>query len=60
MRTANPADPDYIALYASADLDAFVELHGHIRTANPGSQVKWSKLLQNQDGGQGTEAVPGL
>lgn len=32
-------DPDYVALYAYADLDAFVELHGHIRAANPGSHV---------------------
>jgi hypothetical protein len=36
---SNPADPDYVALYAYADLDAFVELHGHVRAANPGSHV---------------------
>lgn len=36
---SDPTDPDYIALYAYADLDAFVELHGHIRAANPGSHV---------------------
>ena len=36
---SNPADPDYVALYKFSDLDAFVELHGHIRAANPGSQV---------------------
>ena len=36
---SNPEDPDYVALYAYADLDAFVELHGHIRAANPGSHV---------------------
>jgi hypothetical protein len=38
---SDPADPDYVALYAYADLDAFVELHGHIRAANPGSQVNF-------------------
>ena len=32
-------DPDYIALYAYADLDALFELHGHLRAANPTSQV---------------------
>ena len=36
---SDPEDPDYVALYAFADLDAFVELHGHIRAANPGSHV---------------------
>jgi hypothetical protein len=36
---SRPEDPDYVALYAFADLDAFVELHGHIRAANPGSHV---------------------
>lgn len=36
---SDPADPDYVALYEFADLDAFVELHGHIRAANPGSHV---------------------
>lgn len=36
---SDPMDPDYVALYAYADLDAFVELHGHIRAANPGSHV---------------------
>lgn len=36
---SDPQDPDYVALYAFADLDAFVELHGHIRAANPGNHV---------------------
>lgn len=36
---SDPEDPDYVALYSYADLDAFVELHGHIRAANPGSHV---------------------
>lgn len=38
---SDPADPDYVALYAYADLDSFIELHGHIRAANPGSQVNF-------------------
>ncbi len=36
---SDPTDPDYVALYAYADLDAFVELHGHVRAANPGNHV---------------------
>jgi len=36
---SDPADPDYVALYAYADLDAFIELHGHVRAANPGNHV---------------------
>jgi transcriptional regulator with XRE-family HTH domain len=43
---SDPADPDYVALYAYADLDAFVELHGHIRAANPGSQVNFRTAPQ--------------
>lgn len=43
---SDPTDPDYIALYAYADLDAFVELHGHIRAANPGSHVNFRTAPQ--------------
>lgn len=53
MPYTDPADPtrlgldefeagqaaDYIALYTYADLDALFELHGHVRAANPTSQV---------------------
>jgi hypothetical protein len=35
----NPHSPDYIELYNYADLDALVELYGHVRAANPGSLV---------------------
>jgi transcriptional regulator with XRE-family HTH domain len=38
---SEPSNPDYVALYAYADLDAFVELHGHIRASNPGSLVQF-------------------
>jgi transcriptional regulator with XRE-family HTH domain len=39
MRYADPTDPDYIRLYTYADLDALIELHGHIRATNPTTQV---------------------
>lgn len=39
MPYTDPADPDYIALYTYSDLDALFELHGHLRAANPVSQV---------------------
>jgi transcriptional regulator with XRE-family HTH domain len=36
---SDPGDPHYVALAAYADLDALFELHGHIRAANPVSEV---------------------
>jgi hypothetical protein len=39
MPYTNQDDPDYVALYSYADIDALFELHGHIRAANPTSQV---------------------
>jgi hypothetical protein len=39
MPLADPSSPDYVKLYAYADLDALVELHGHIRAVNPSSHV---------------------
>ncbi len=36
---ANPADPNYTELLSYADLDAVVELHGHIRAENPTMDV---------------------
>jgi hypothetical protein len=36
---ADPADPNYTELLSYADLDALVELHGHIRAENPGMDV---------------------
>jgi hypothetical protein len=36
---ANPADPNYTELQSFADLDALVELHGHIRAENPQMDV---------------------
>lgn len=39
MPYTDPLDPDYIEMYRYADLDSLVELHGHLRAANPTSQV---------------------
>ncbi len=39
FKYANPRHPDFIKLYTYADLDSLFELFGHIRAANPGSQV---------------------
>jgi hypothetical protein len=36
---AKPADPNYTELHSFADLDALVELHGHIRAENPSMDV---------------------
>ena len=38
-RASDPRDPDYIAAYQYADLDALFELYGHIRAVNPDSTV---------------------
>ncbi len=43
---ANPADPNYTELLSYADLDAMVELHGHIRAENPAMDV-FRKLSPN-------------
>jgi transcriptional regulator with XRE-family HTH domain len=42
----SPDSPDYIELYTYADLDALVELYGHLLAANPGVVVD-RKLAQN-------------
>jgi transcriptional regulator with XRE-family HTH domain len=34
-------DPDYIELLQYSDLDALLELHGHLRAANPSNQVNY-------------------
>ncbi|RKT70400.1 hypothetical protein DFJ66_3660 [Saccharothrix variisporea] len=39
MPYADPSKPDYVELYTYADLDALIELHGHIRALNPRSRV---------------------
>jgi hypothetical protein len=41
MPYADPLDPDFIELYRYSDLDALLELFGHLRAANPSSPVKF-------------------
>ena len=36
---SDPLDPDFIDMYRYTDLDALFELHGHVRAANPTTQV---------------------
>jgi hypothetical protein len=36
---SEPLNPDFVELYRYSDLDSLVELHGHLRAANPTSQV---------------------
>jgi hypothetical protein len=43
---ADPADPNYTELLSYADLDALMELHGHIRAENPAMGV-FFKLSPN-------------
>jgi transcriptional regulator with XRE-family HTH domain len=38
---SDPDSPDFVELYSYADLDALFELHGHIRAANPNSDVRF-------------------
>jgi len=37
---ADPYAPDYVELYRFADLDALLELHGHLRAVNPLNDVQ--------------------
>jgi transcriptional regulator with XRE-family HTH domain len=39
MAYTDPQDPDYIEMNRYSDLGSLVELHGHLRAANPTSQV---------------------
>jgi transcriptional regulator with XRE-family HTH domain len=39
MPYADPLNPDYIEAYTYADVDALIELHGHLRAVNPDNQV---------------------
>jgi hypothetical protein len=40
MLFTDPADPDYVRSYGLADLDALIEVHGHIRAVNPAADVR--------------------
>lgn len=39
MPYTDPSDPDFIELYGYSDLDALLELFGHVRASNPTSPV---------------------
>ncbi len=41
MPYIDPSDPDYIALYRYSELDALLELFGHLRATNPTSRVRF-------------------
>ncbi|GAA2363227.1 helix-turn-helix transcriptional regulator [Dactylosporangium salmoneum] len=51
MPYADPADPDYVALLEYADLDALLEIYGHLRAVNPRSRVQHvlSSGLRDED-----------
>jgi transcriptional regulator with XRE-family HTH domain len=40
MPFTDPRDPDYVKSYMLADLDALLEIHGHIRAVNPAADVR--------------------
>jgi hypothetical protein len=42
----DPLDPDFIELYGYSDLDALLELFGHLRAANPTSPVQYQAADQ--------------
>jgi hypothetical protein len=46
MPYADPSDPDFIALYRYSELDALLELFGHLRAANPASRVEYRAAHQ--------------
>ncbi|GAA0602378.1 helix-turn-helix domain-containing protein [Kutzneria viridogrisea] len=37
----DPDSPDYVELYTYSDLDALIELYGHLRAFNPNNQVNF-------------------
>ncbi|GIF69588.1 hypothetical protein Ais01nite_76230 [Asanoa ishikariensis] len=39
---SDPASPDYVDLYRFADVDSLIELQGHVRAANPRSEVSFT------------------
>jgi hypothetical protein len=46
MPYTDPLDPDFIQSYRYADLDALIELWGHLRAANPDSPVAYRSADQ--------------
>jgi len=51
MPYSDPKDPDFILLHTFADLDALLEMYGHVRAVNPKSQVniRLASELQKDD-----------
>jgi transcriptional regulator with XRE-family HTH domain len=51
MPYTDPLDPDFIALYRYSELDSLFELYGHLRAANPTTQVnlRLAHELQSDD-----------
>jgi len=51
MPYADPEDPDYIRSYTYADLDALLEVYGHICRVNPASEViiRTTDLVEEDD-----------
>jgi transcriptional regulator with XRE-family HTH domain len=49
MPYTDPGAPDYVELYKYADLDALLELFGHLRAANPLSNVHVRTPAEVQD-----------
>jgi hypothetical protein len=47
----NKAHPNYIASLINGDMDAVIELVGHVRAENPGSEVRWLSVadITNSD-----------
>jgi transcriptional regulator with XRE-family HTH domain len=43
MPYADPQNPDYIDAYTYADLDALIELFGHLRAVNPANLVRFRR-----------------
>ncbi|MFI7598161.1 helix-turn-helix domain-containing protein [Actinoplanes sp. NPDC049681] len=37
---ADPRSPDFVESYRYADLDALIEIHGHLRAVNPDNEVR--------------------
>jgi hypothetical protein len=46
MPYTDPADPDFIELYRYSDLDALLELFGHMRATNPHSRIQYRSVNQ--------------
>jgi hypothetical protein len=46
MPYSDPEDPDYIDSYRYSDLDALIELFGHLRSINPTSRVRFKAAYQ--------------